>query len=196
MGYNSVVWGDSVTQETVGKTNSAGMTLVGDQVATDWKNDVGAHDLPAGVHRQQDDQRHDRGQRRPRQRGDPGPQEQERQGQDDPDHRPGRNPGRHGQRADRLPVRLGLQGRLPRGAGRRRPGDRASRGSHASGCAGQRHHHAAVRRHRQPAAGFAPGPDLGQHGQHGIDSDQGQVRRRRHAVQQGRSRCLHRHGIS
>ncbi len=42
MGYNSVVWGDSVKQETVGKTNSAGMKLVGDQVATDWKNDVGA----------------------------------------------------------------------------------------------------------------------------------------------------------
>ncbi len=42
MGYNSIVWGDSVAQETVGKTNSAGMKLVGDQVATDWKNDVGA----------------------------------------------------------------------------------------------------------------------------------------------------------
>jgi D-xylose transport system substrate-binding protein len=42
MGYNSVVWGDQVKQETVGKTNSAGMKLVGDQVATDWKNDVGA----------------------------------------------------------------------------------------------------------------------------------------------------------
>jgi D-xylose transport system substrate-binding protein len=42
MGYNSVVWGDSVPQETVGKTNSQGMKLVGDQVATDWKNDVGA----------------------------------------------------------------------------------------------------------------------------------------------------------
>ena len=41
MGYNSVVWGEAVKQETVGKTNSAGMTLVGDQVATDWKNDVG-----------------------------------------------------------------------------------------------------------------------------------------------------------
>ena len=40
-GYNSVVWGEAVKQETVGKTNSAGMTLVGDQVATDWKNDVG-----------------------------------------------------------------------------------------------------------------------------------------------------------
>jgi D-xylose transport system substrate-binding protein len=41
-GYNSVVWGDTVAQETVGKTNAAGMKLVGDQVATDWKNDVGA----------------------------------------------------------------------------------------------------------------------------------------------------------
>jgi D-xylose transport system substrate-binding protein len=41
-GYNSVVWGDSVPQETVGKTNSDGYKLVGDQVATDWKNDVGA----------------------------------------------------------------------------------------------------------------------------------------------------------
>ena len=40
-GYNQVVWGDAVKQETVGKTNSAGMKLVGDQVATDWKNDVG-----------------------------------------------------------------------------------------------------------------------------------------------------------
>jgi D-xylose transport system substrate-binding protein len=41
-GYNSVVWGDAVAQETIGKTNSAGMTLVGEKVATDWKNDIGA----------------------------------------------------------------------------------------------------------------------------------------------------------
>src|SRR5438445_284806 len=40
-GYNSVIWGESVAQEKVGKTNSAGYTLVGDQIATDWKNDVG-----------------------------------------------------------------------------------------------------------------------------------------------------------
>ena len=40
-GYNSVVWGESVPQEKAGKTNSDGWTLVGDQVATDWKNDVG-----------------------------------------------------------------------------------------------------------------------------------------------------------
>jgi len=41
-GYNKIVWGDSVPQETVGKTNSAGMTLVGDKVATDWNNQTGA----------------------------------------------------------------------------------------------------------------------------------------------------------
>jgi D-xylose transport system substrate-binding protein len=41
-GYNSVIWGDSVARETVGKTNSDGYKLVGDQVATDWKNDIGA----------------------------------------------------------------------------------------------------------------------------------------------------------
>jgi D-xylose transport system substrate-binding protein len=41
-GYNSVVWGDAVATETIGKTNSAGMTLVGEKVATDWKNDIGA----------------------------------------------------------------------------------------------------------------------------------------------------------
>src|SRR5438105_2478162 len=40
-GYNSIVWGDETAQEKPGKTNSAGMTLVGDQIATDWKNDVG-----------------------------------------------------------------------------------------------------------------------------------------------------------
>ena len=40
-GYNSVVWGDSVPQEQAGKTNSQGWKLVGDQIATDWKNDVG-----------------------------------------------------------------------------------------------------------------------------------------------------------
>jgi D-xylose transport system substrate-binding protein len=41
MGYNKIVWGDSVAQETVGKTNSQGMTLVGDKVATDWNNATG-----------------------------------------------------------------------------------------------------------------------------------------------------------
>ncbi len=41
-GYNDAIWGDKVAQETVGKTNSQGMKLVGEQVATDWKNDVGA----------------------------------------------------------------------------------------------------------------------------------------------------------
>jgi D-xylose transport system substrate-binding protein len=41
-GYNDAIWGDKVAQATVGKTNSQGMKLVGEQVATDWKNDIGA----------------------------------------------------------------------------------------------------------------------------------------------------------
>jgi len=39
-GYNSVVWGDSVPQETVGKSAN-GATLVGDQVAPGWDNSKG-----------------------------------------------------------------------------------------------------------------------------------------------------------
>src|ERR1700681_752593 len=39
-GYNSVVWGDSVPQETVGKTAN-GATLVGEQVAPRWDNSKG-----------------------------------------------------------------------------------------------------------------------------------------------------------
>jgi D-xylose transport system substrate-binding protein len=39
-GYNSVVWGDAVAQETVGKTAN-GLTLVGDQVAPGWDNSKG-----------------------------------------------------------------------------------------------------------------------------------------------------------
>ena len=39
-GYNSVVWGDSVPQETVGKTAN-GATLVGDAVAPGWDNSKG-----------------------------------------------------------------------------------------------------------------------------------------------------------
>jgi len=39
-GYNSVVWGDSVPQETVGKTAN-GATLVGDQIAPAWDNSKG-----------------------------------------------------------------------------------------------------------------------------------------------------------
>ncbi|HEX2646801.1 MAG TPA: substrate-binding domain-containing protein, partial [Candidatus Dormibacteraeota bacterium] len=41
-GYNSVVWGDTVAQETPGKTNSDGYKLVDDKVATDWNNATGA----------------------------------------------------------------------------------------------------------------------------------------------------------
>src|ERR1700687_6225233 len=39
-GYNQVVWGDAVPQETVGKTAN-GATLVGDQVAPGWDNAKG-----------------------------------------------------------------------------------------------------------------------------------------------------------
>ena len=39
-GYNSVVWGDTVPQESVGKTAN-GLTLVGDQVAPGWDNSKG-----------------------------------------------------------------------------------------------------------------------------------------------------------
>jgi D-xylose transport system substrate-binding protein len=40
-GYNSVVWGDQTTPEPAGKTNTAGYTLVGDQVAPGWDNAKG-----------------------------------------------------------------------------------------------------------------------------------------------------------
>jgi D-xylose transport system substrate-binding protein len=41
-GYNDAIWSDKTTPLSAGKTNSAGMTLVGEQIATDWKDDVGA----------------------------------------------------------------------------------------------------------------------------------------------------------
>jgi len=41
-GYNDAIWSDKTTPLSAGKTNSQGMTLVGEQIATDWKNDVGA----------------------------------------------------------------------------------------------------------------------------------------------------------
>jgi D-xylose transport system substrate-binding protein len=41
-GYNDAIWGDKTTPLSAGKTNSSGFKLVGEQIATDWKNDVGA----------------------------------------------------------------------------------------------------------------------------------------------------------
>lgn len=41
-GYNDAVWGQKQANVDAGAKNSQGMTLVGEQVATDWKNDVGA----------------------------------------------------------------------------------------------------------------------------------------------------------
>jgi ABC-type xylose transport system, periplasmic component len=40
-GYNSVIWGQSVAQVAAGATNSAGMTLVGEQLAPGWANATG-----------------------------------------------------------------------------------------------------------------------------------------------------------
>ena len=40
-GYNDAVWGKKEANVDAGTTNSQGMKLVGEQVATDWKNDVG-----------------------------------------------------------------------------------------------------------------------------------------------------------
>jgi len=40
-GYNDAVWGQKQANVDAGATNSQGMKLVGEQVATDWKNDVG-----------------------------------------------------------------------------------------------------------------------------------------------------------
>jgi D-xylose transport system substrate-binding protein len=35
-GYNQVLWGDTTTPQTPGKTNNSGYTLVGDQIAKGW----------------------------------------------------------------------------------------------------------------------------------------------------------------
>src|SRR2546427_4640296 len=40
-GYNDAIWGKKVAHVDNGTTNSQGMKLVGEQGATDWKNDVG-----------------------------------------------------------------------------------------------------------------------------------------------------------
>jgi D-xylose transport system substrate-binding protein len=40
-GYNSVIWGQSVAQVKPGQTNSAGMTLVNEQLAPGWDNGKG-----------------------------------------------------------------------------------------------------------------------------------------------------------
>ncbi len=40
-GYNDAIWGKKDARVPAGTTNDKGMKLVGEQVATDWKNDVG-----------------------------------------------------------------------------------------------------------------------------------------------------------
>ena len=40
-GYNDAVWGQKIAQVAAGATNSAGMTLIGEQLAPGWNNDQG-----------------------------------------------------------------------------------------------------------------------------------------------------------
>ena len=40
-GYNKIIWGKTDSPLTAGLTNDKGMTLVGDQITPDWKNDQG-----------------------------------------------------------------------------------------------------------------------------------------------------------
>jgi len=40
-GYNNAIWGQAVAQVAAGATNSAGMTLVGEQLAPGWSNTAG-----------------------------------------------------------------------------------------------------------------------------------------------------------
>jgi D-xylose transport system substrate-binding protein len=40
-GYNNAIWGQAVAQVTAGTTNSAGMTLVGEQLTPGWDNATG-----------------------------------------------------------------------------------------------------------------------------------------------------------
>lgn len=42
-GYNNALWGQEVPQVDAGATNSAGMTLVGEQIAPGWNNDQGGN---------------------------------------------------------------------------------------------------------------------------------------------------------
>ena len=140
-GYNSVIWGTATALPKPGATNSAGMTLVGDQIAPGWDNAKGqaifqqaytahkeinatveANDGLANV-------------------GDHRPQGRRRAGQEDPDHRTGRDTPGHGEHPPGLPVRLGLQADLPRGPGRRRAGHHPARRSDPAVGPRERHHH-------------------------------------------------------
>jgi D-xylose transport system substrate-binding protein len=40
-GYNDAIWGQKVAQVKAGATNAAGMTLVGEQIASNWTNTLG-----------------------------------------------------------------------------------------------------------------------------------------------------------
>ena len=140
-GYNDAIWGQAVPQVQAGATNSEGATLVGEQIAPGWNNAQGGVDLPAGLHRALEHQCDGRGQRRSRRRRDRRPQGGRRSGQEDPDHRPGRDAPGDGVRAPELAVRLGLQADLPRGPGGSCARDVPARGPARPDRPRQRHHH-------------------------------------------------------
>ena len=191
-GYNSVIWGSQTTPLSAGQTNSEGYTLVGDQIAPNWVNATGgtifqqqytAHKEINATIEANDGLANavitvlkNSGCRR----------------QESADHRTGRDLAGHDQRAPGLPVRLGLQGRLPRGPGRGRAGDHPARRPDASVCPPQRHDLTAIGRLGQPAAGVAAGPDLGDDREHGVDRHQGQLRRQDRPLQRRWSERLHR----
>ncbi len=97
-----------------------------------------------------------------------------------PDDRAGRNAHGPAERARRLPVRLGLQADLPRGAGFRRAGALSARRCDAPRRAGQR----PDRRFQaeRPGALRAADPDLGDAGQYRRDRRQGRIRRQDQAL--------------
>ena len=173
-GYNKVVWGQGPRRSPPARPTAS---------ATRWSPRTSP---PAGTTPRAApsssrptpptrDQRHDRGQRRARQRGDHRPQVGRRQGRQGADRRSGRHRAGHGLDPPELPVRLRLQGHLQRGSGRRGHGhDPAGRPAAARGPA-ERHDRRPGRleHHR---AGVPADPGVGDQGQHGVDRRQGRLR--------------------
>ena len=176
-GYNKVVWGQEAKSVNAGATNSAGMKLVGENFAPGWDNTKGGTifqqaftanpKINATIEANDGlanavitDLKGGRG-----------------QAQQDPDHRAGRHGSGHGLDPRGLPVRLGLQGRLQGGPGRRGHGhDPAGRRQAARGSAERDDHRPGRLEHHR--AGVAADPGLGEQGQHGVDSGQGRLRHR------------------
>ena len=174
-GYNSAIWGQKVAQVTAGATNSAGMTLVGEQLAPGWDNAKGgtifqqaytAHqEINATV--EANDGLAGAVITVLKAAGVPA-KKIPTTGQD-------ATPPGHGERPPGLAVRLGLQADLPRGPGGRRPGHHPARRPDAARSPAQRNHHRSEER-RYHRAGRPADPGLGQRREHGGDGHHGQVR--------------------